>query len=465
MAGLFMVLLIAAACFSVERVLFSDSAFVLFRIINSGSLQIQEHRYGSFITQSFPLLASRLHLPLKAVMVLYSISFNLFYLTVALLLLYKFRDFTLGVLMGFYFLLFASDTFYWMNNEVHQGIAWMFLLFAFTREFGRKTTKLLVALPVFTVLSFLTLYTHPLLLFPTSFLWLFFVAHKEWTYSRLQTLLFSAVLLAIAASKLWLSTSEGSFYDAEKLQGITHFSWQKLTNDLRTPFTIEFLRRTVWNYWLLPVLLITGVWMAWRQKMYVAVLLTGIFAAVYFLALCLTFNDFLPFYTESELMPLSIILTTLFVFYALPKLIPENQGIVLAAIFLLRLAYIHEASQKWVDRKEWIDRGLETMQKEHVSKAIVPLTQKISDTLQMTWGTPVESLMASALQGEKPQRTFVVCKPDSLSGKMPPDSTYMISSFELLKNASLNQRYFSFDTNTNYRTLVVPDKVEKPEAH
>ena len=69
-AGLFIVLLAGAAFFYMERMLFLDASFILFRIINLGEFQIQEHRYGSFITQAFPLIAAKLHLPIQVVVLL-----------------------------------------------------------------------------------------------------------------------------------------------------------------------------------------------------------------------------------------------------------------------------------------------------------------------------------------------------------------------------------------------------------
>jgi hypothetical protein len=111
-AGLNTVLLLGAAFFSLLRVLFADASFVLFRLLNQGSFQIQEHRYGSFITQSFPLMGTQLHLPLLTIAILYTINFNLFYLAVVLLLLYRFYEQSIAVLMSFYFILFVSDTFF-----------------------------------------------------------------------------------------------------------------------------------------------------------------------------------------------------------------------------------------------------------------------------------------------------------------------------------------------------------------
>ena len=51
-----LVLLTGAFVFYKERVLFADTAYILFNILNYHSFSIQEHRYGSFITQLVPYL-------------------------------------------------------------------------------------------------------------------------------------------------------------------------------------------------------------------------------------------------------------------------------------------------------------------------------------------------------------------------------------------------------------------------
>jgi hypothetical protein len=451
--GLFLILLAGAAFFSLERVLFADASFILFRIINVETLQIQEHRYGSFITQLLPLLAAKWHLPLGAVVLLYSLSFNLFYLCIVLLLLYRFKEQSLAILMSLYFVLFVSDTWFWMNNEVHQGIAWMFLFFAVIRWFGKRKAPWPIILPFFLLLAFLALYTHPLVLFPMSFLWLFFITKKDWPYSRFPTVIFSGVLMAVAISKIILSAGAMSYYDVEKLQGIKHISFQNILGGLHSPFTKELLKRTSWNYWLVPVLFITGLYAAWKKKAYWHAGLSLGFALFYFAALCVTFNDFQPFYTESELMPASILFATPFVFYAFPKLKQKQQILLLASIFVIRLAYIGYASPKWTERKAWIMTTLEKMREQHLSKAIVHESERNKKILIMNWGTPCESIIASALRGDKPQQTFVVDKPENLANRMPPDSSYMIASFELMKNTSLNNFYFSIDTTANYQPL------------
>src|SRR4051794_37162116 len=71
-------LLLGAVYYYKERMLFIDAPHVFFRVVNDGRFHIEEHRYGSFITQLFPLIGAKLHLPLRPLLILYSASFYLF---------------------------------------------------------------------------------------------------------------------------------------------------------------------------------------------------------------------------------------------------------------------------------------------------------------------------------------------------------------------------------------------------
>lgn len=113
-----------------ERMLFLDPCWIVFNIINTKTYCIAEHRYGAFITQSFPLIGMYLRLSLKAILILYSASFYIFYLGAAIVMGQVWKQKWAAVLLAIYLVLFVSDGYYWPNNEVHQGIAWMLLFFA-----------------------------------------------------------------------------------------------------------------------------------------------------------------------------------------------------------------------------------------------------------------------------------------------------------------------------------------------
>lgn len=451
--ALFIILLAAAVFFSEERILFLDASYILFRIINLDEFQIQEYRYGSFITQMVPLYAARFGLPLNWIIILYSASFNLFYLIVISLLLFRYRNISLAILMSFYYLLFVSDTWFWTNNEVHQGIAWMFLFFGTVNYLVRKESHPAIRLAAFIILCFLSIFTHPLVIFPALFLWLFFLLQKEYiNLSKLEIITHCTILLTICIIKFYLSAS-GDSYDSGKLHATTHISFKKVIGVFSSPMIKMLIKETIRNYWLIPIIFITGLYFGIKQNRLKPVLLTIGFCMLYVIALGITFNDFISFYTESELMPLSIIAATPFTYYFLSRISSRQAILILIFIISVRLTYIALASGKFIERREWIDNTLMEMRERNLTKVIIyenPINQQ---KLFMNWGSPTESMIASALAGDNPQRTFLVASPDEAQRRITQDPKQIISCFELWHYNDLNNRYFRLDTTANYSIL------------
>ncbi|RYE12468.1 MAG: hypothetical protein EOP51_31505, partial [Sphingobacteriales bacterium] len=363
---LFLILLAGSVVYAQERILFCDASFIMADILNTGKLQIQVHRYGSFITQLFPLLAGKAHLPLATVVLLYSISFNLFYLAIASVILFRFRNIALAVLMAFYYTLFVTDTYYWTNNELHQAIAWMFLLLAMAIDYKRKSYSFFLHTVLFWVLAFLSFFTHPLILLVLPYLWLFVLLDiKLNPYTLKQSLLLTAGLILICGVKFYLMKQGG--YDNDKLAASTRISIQDVLNALVSPMARETLSRMFTQYYFLPLLFFAGIWFAVRERKWRHLCLTLLFTLGYFAAVCLTFTDFIPFYTESEWMPFSIIVSTLFVYYVLPKIKPAMATALLCLIFAVRIGYILHSGAHFTERKNWTYAVLEQMKQQHIT--------------------------------------------------------------------------------------------------
>jgi hypothetical protein len=449
--GLFFILFLGSLYFSLERILYSDSSFILFRVINLQSLQPQEYRYGSFITQGFPLVAAKLHLPLSWIVLLYSASFNLFYLTVAAILVLRLKEYSLGVLMSFYFILFVTDSYYWITNEVHQGIAWMFLVFGLTIYFFRRNVSIVISLPVFLVLAFLSIYTHPLVIFPAIFLWIFFLLEEK-SFRKRSAIIFSLILLAVCISKFYFS-ARGDHYDADKLYVITHhLDTKKILRSLYSPLARIILKKSFTTYWLVPVLFLTGLFFAIRARKYKQAILVILCSLAYLAAICIIYQDFLPFYTESELMPVTIIVTTLFVYYTIPSLRQKTILIILSGIFLFRLVNIAMASEKFTERKDWLFAELKYMREKNIKKGVIYRQEMNQKEFLSYWATPQESIIASALSHDKPNLTFIVGDSTDISKRLPANT--MLDAFESWDIGGLNRHYFSFDTTTTYQHIL-----------
>lgn len=224
-AALAVLLLLAAGALYYwrERMLFADPSWISFTILNTGSLSIQEHRYGSFITQLAPLLGGWLHLPLKTVLLLYSVSFPLFHSAVAVLLL-RWKQPLLALLLAFYLTLTISAGYYWTNNEVHQGAGWMLLFFGAVLHGQEAAWKPVPTYFLAVGLLFLALFSHPLLVLTTGALWvsLWLLGCRGLRGRRGLALVLPALILA--GLRFWISTKGTGGYDHDKLDYLHHLS-------------------------------------------------------------------------------------------------------------------------------------------------------------------------------------------------------------------------------------------------
>ncbi|MBA3828159.1 MAG: hypothetical protein H0X33_04415 [Taibaiella sp.] len=458
--GAMCVLLLGAIVFYKERILFLDDAFIPFRIINLHLLQVQEHRYGSFITQCIPLLGSYMHWPLSVLLLAYSISFNAFYLAVVLLLIYKFRQYGMAILMALYYTLFVSDSFFWTNNEVHQGIAWMFLFFAVTAGMARSQRPLVIQIIGFIVLCVLSVFTHPLIMISMLYLWIFFMsdsATRPYNFPRL--ILFSIILMGIITAKFYISHSAG--YDSDKLRKITLTSFSDVLHVFSGHISRTFLHYCRINYWWMPVIFITGLAAMLHQRRYIAFIATTFFAIALFIFICLTYSSASYdrhdlFYMEGEWMSLTIIIAAPFVFYFLPSIRSSYAAIFLSLIFITRFVYIIQASPVFTQRLETLTQAIDKMNALGLTKAVVIKDDRLTDKVLMDWGLPVETMMLSAINHKRPNCTLVQIGTTDTVTRLPHNNTGMIECFGPLK-IRLNTVYFHFDSSTSYHILKYDD--------
>lgn len=462
--GVLLVLLIGSIVFWKERMLFSDAAFIAFRIINFGTLQMQVGRHGAFITQVFPYAAAKMQLPLSTVLLLYSISFNLFYLFAGWLL-YKMRQYPLTILLACYLTLYVSDTYFWTNNEVHQGVTWMLLNFGllqfFYERYGAVRGKfLLLSLPVFTVLTFIAIYTHPLVMLSFGFLWVFFVLAKQgFFYTRLSVVY---ALIAVAICIFKFLASQSNKYDGEFVHNITHTTLPNILKTFRSSLANDFWQGGMNNYWLLWLIFIAGLITLFAQKRYGLFVYTVLSCLAYFMLICLVFYPSKAFYIESEWMSLAILGSAGFVYFLLPRLNPGYVVVVFLFVFSVRVGYITASSKKFTARVAFLEKVNDKMKKENVSKLVVSNeNDELDNDLLLIWGLPYETMLFSAMKGEKPVRTMSYLKTEQINQYGVGENTNcLFSAFGPFCNNEINRHYFQLDTLAHY-TIISLDELNK----
>ena len=443
------ILLVGSVYFYKERMLFLDAAHIAFSIINTGHLQIQEDRNGAIITQIIPLIATKLHLPLKAILLLYSTSF-VFIFIIAALFLYRLRQTTLLILLGCYCTLFAGATWFWTNNEIHQGIAILLIAYGWLYYCADTQKPPILAGILFLPIAWFAIFTHPLVMTAAAFLWLYYLLEKgALKKNKTIIIILTAILICIIYAKV--KSSQGGWYDGDKMNSIFGMTTATIVKAAGNPMAVTFLHKCITQFWLLTATFIAGCAMLLRQRKYW--LLAGTIATViaFYFLLCLTYDEYIPFYIESEWMPLAIIAALPFATYLLPALKPRIAAALLGVMFAIQLLYIAGAAPQFRNRIAFMNRNMDRMQQKGITKLIIPTDKRLEDTLIMTWGLPVETLMLSAIEHRSPQLTLRVNPPNN--DLHADGNTTFISTFESLKYAQLNPRYFHPDSTQPYQII------------
>lgn len=451
--GLLLVLLAGALLFYRERMLFGDAAWIAFLVINKKTLFIQEHRYGSFITQLFPLLGAWLRLPLSVILLLYSASFNLFYLAAGLVL-YRIRQYRWLILFCFYLTLIVSLNYFWTNNEVHQGITWMFLLFGFVSYAGPEKKTPVVQYLIFILLAFLAIFTHPLVILVCGFLWVYLLLTREHPLRLSKHLLpFSLILCLLVGLKYYMSTQ--GWYDGGKIAQVTQASFGNVATALTTKTARDFRSACISNYWWCSLFFIAGFVQLLLRKRYLpaAWLLCSVLG--YMILICLiNTGDPLQFHIESEWMGLAVIMTIPFVRDLFPLLKPQRVAGLLAVIFATRLVYIGSSAPEFTRRLQRVHEIVSAMQARGQTKVILIRTEEhsmLERNLYISWGLPVETLMYSAIQGDQPALTAAYIFEKDIAQKMPATPKDFLTSFFTITYGEMNRDYFRYDTLNAYQ--------------
>ena len=444
-----------------ERMLFIDGPHLLFRIINDQVLQITEFRYGSFISQLFPLLGSKMHVSLGGLMILYSASFYLFYTLVVVLLVFLFRNYGLAVLFGLYLTLFVSDTYFWPNNEIHQGIGWLMLSLGINFHFAQKKWPSFVILPLFAGSIYLAIWTHPLVMMAAIYLWVFlWLRAEKWPFSKMQAVLITLIILVTAYLKFHQGLHHG--YDNGKIETVTKLDPSRLKTILASPQLVYFAKSCVSNYWLFVCIFIAGMAALIKERKFAILAWTVLFSVGYLVLICITYWDLKSerFYVESEYAPLSIICSAPFVYYLLPKLKVTVGMAIVSLIFVIRIGYMCAALPAFHNRVFAMEGILAKMKEKHLTKVIIAEpAARIDSILIMNWGAPVESILLSHLHGDKPQRTFVFMNADQMKYATASKDT-LLGCWEKRSNNHINREYFQMDTSATYEVMSYEELVK-----
>jgi len=145
-----------------EERMFGEVGTDILCMINRMDFCVLSGRYGMIFPQILPVAFLKLQLPLRAVLVAFSISSAFFYFLLLLLAQFKYKDVLAG--LGFILMLtvnLKSTYFLWSMSEIQYGAGLLILAHSIVRNDSRSPFSIVFM----GVLVFFAIYSHPLVIY------------------------------------------------------------------------------------------------------------------------------------------------------------------------------------------------------------------------------------------------------------------------------------------------------------
>ena len=450
-----------AGWFWPERTLILDAAFQSYLFVASGQPAIMVERFGAVGVQLLPLAAVHLGAPLATVLFLYSISIVLWHWLLYTICWHGLRDRRAATSIFLFVILLSGDCFYWMQNELLQGISLSLVLWslwarwAATRQPLRWSFANVLRGLGSVLLATTVVYFHPLMVFPLGFVWCFWWLHADQALRRPWLLGIAVLFTGLFASKYLLRTP--NFYD----RGMTgqyvrefHFSLDRLLHSRGLRDFWAHCDDSLLLFW--PLLAGVVGFYLWQKRWLLTTLVVGATSIYLLLILQRYLDDDRWYIAESHYQALAVFLVLPLVWDIFPQL--RARAVwwpVIAGLIMFRLVSIYQNHYPYTARLAYVRTLLEATRGRDGRKFYLPPAVVQRQTLLMNWGLPFETLQISALESPDSVRVLVVADETTPVAALPRDS--MVSFLQLPRRAfhDLPAPYYRLRSTLPYQLLLL----------
>ncbi len=449
---------ILAIIFYKERVLFADSGQLIFEMINEGKCKVFLNRYSMLISESLPWLAIKIGLPLKPILIIYSLSFILIYYLCFLLCVYVFKNIPAGLAIAFAPLIIRL-AFGQSVCESWMGVAYSALFYAIINHFHVFKKKGPLFLVMFYLLSLFILalnyFMHPITLFMLIFsIGFTLINNKEFRSPHLY-------ILTIATFMVFLLKFlfPGHPYEENYFEGLKHPA-KILPFILETPIVLFFARSFFTTYVYFVILLVISGILYFKSKKVLPFVFTITFCLGYIIINALSsYKGDAAYLLETRLIPLVLMAVITFI-----EIIKEKKAhvflisgilILLVGSFISLSILVKKVHTKRIETYSYF---LKEAEKHSGTKFFVHLPNDRNTPLN-SWGSAAETLMLSSLEGSSNSKTIIFIN-DQMhieEGINSYPCIFLWLQWRLYANeVYLNKKYFNLNC-TKYEELKYPN--------
>ncbi len=438
--------LFLAVYFFIERTAFVDIAFHLFSIFKDDGFAIQNNRFVAFITQLFPLISFKLGVDLKLIAIFYSVSFVILYAAIFYIITVVLKSWRFGFAMILMNTIMVTHTFYWIQSELQQGLAFLVLFFAVLYHFLERTDKEknFFLEWVLVILIFFLVFAHPLMIFPFTFLALYFAVSKKEHFKNYLYYLF-LFLSFFAIKYVFFKT----YYDSNAMLGLDNI--KRLFPDY---FTLEsnkkFIKYVISDYYFLPIAVVFVSVFYIVKKQYLKFILTSGSFMFYLMLVNVSYpNGADQFYIENLYLPLSIFIVFPLAFDIIGRIKPVYFSLIFSVFLIIRLADIYGTHEIYTERVNFLSHLIEDSDKSESKKLIIQETEEIKKKTIMSWSTPYEIWLLSTIKNGKSSSIIITENAKDLEWTLPYNNKF-VTRWGAFDYSKLPSQYFIFQDTSKY---------------
>jgi len=374
---------IFACIFFQERTLFLDNPFQIFLMIVEGDIAVNAHRWPAVIVRFIPYLLIQLEVPIKFVLLSFSLSYWLFHFCVFYIIRYKLRERSFALLQLTTVTLPVVHSFFWCNSEQNLAVSLLVLTLALFSQKKYIWTS---------ILCFVLLWLHPLIFLPFGFAMslnaadLFINKRSNRDYK-------APIYFALGFTTIYVLKSVfiKNWYD--KIKAVT-FKQNLSTYDFNI---IEIVKPFLFdNYFLFPVLTAVAICILIIKRLYVKAGLWMLFVVFYLTILDISGSTDTSYMFYDEV-------NYLLLFFGAALLLKDHfqklnskfkSGLFICACILTVVNWCFTSSF-YSERIAWY----KSIGGEY-DRSIVDFQDVNQDMIIMPWASAYESLVISCLSGD-----------------------------------------------------------------
>ncbi len=430
----FLGMLAFSIVYAAERITYVDSAWLSFERINGEQLTFPGNRYSAFFSELLLWFATKMHLPFKTLVYIFSTSYILLYYVVWRICTYKLKSPVAGLVIILGMVVGVREAFLHTVSETHQCFVYSALLYAVLMfEFKNNRLKLIII----TFVTLLVLYAHPLGIFSAAFVIAYFAIHIR-QLNNPSIYLVAGIIVLVILLNLFFPANP---YDEAQFQKLSSTSGSE---SLFSSGALNFLKIHFTHFYWLPELaaLVAGVWLV-IKKDYLRLVCLVIGAIGYTAIASVTFRS-----GDSSIMIERIFLPTFFMINLVlaDLLFKHNKNqkwipIVFVLFFVFNgIRYINAGCLMYKKRVAYLDELVQKAMAGPGDKYILDESVANKEIILVPWALGVETLIYSKFKYDK-------CVTITLDKEGCDPTSARVTTSICLPVSELNPEYFQLSTN------------------